>query len=195
MGVVKIGKKQYRTGVADILRDTKLRKAFQSFAKKTDIEEMYNFLTTNFEPKKHYPIFIKQSSPQQINIKSSVYSAMKTEADAERWDKNTWTPFVVSAKKEIRRLIEKNYLETTNDYSFWRSTEFAQLAKKHIGIPAKAAERLGIKAENIGLLKDLMIATSIKNKNLIDNYRRKLSIAQKKKFSPQEITTLMKSLS
>lgn len=186
MGSVKFGKKSFPNDFPGVRKDAKLFKAFQAYAKGAYISESVAFLTTKFDPKKHYPIFIQNNGSAQVNLAGKVREPMDDLAAANNWNKKVWEKHVVAAKKEVRDMIQRDHLGATIS-KFWKSLEFQKVLRDDIGKPSKAASLLGISPKNLDTLHDLMVAIAMKDNGKIKKASEDLVKKEKLNFSAKDL--------
>ncbi|MAC76861.1 MAG: hypothetical protein CML66_02215 [Rhodobacteraceae bacterium] len=76
--------------VPGLRKDAKLFKAFQAYAQGACISESVAFLTTTFDPRKHYPIYIQNNGSAQVHLAGKVREPMDDLAAANNWNQKDW---------------------------------------------------------------------------------------------------------
>ena len=138
MGLVKIGEATYSTNWQGLSRNEPLLMAFRDYAKSNHLWESYRFLTTEFLPKRDYPLYIAEGGELKIDLPGAIRQAMTDLADKGDWTMAAWKPHLERAQKAVIRSIDSDHLQGRSN-RFWNSTEFAAFFRAQVATNARRA--------------------------------------------------------
>ena len=138
MGLVKIGEATYSTNWQGLCKNEPLLAAFGDYAKRNLVWESYRFLTTEFLPKRDYPLYIAEGGRFEIGLPGAVRQAMTALAEKGDWTMAAWKPHLERARKAIIGSIDSDHLQGASN-KFWKSAEFAAFVRAHVVSNAREA--------------------------------------------------------